>query len=232
MLLLLLQISVRDSSISLSRSRPQVRAGDGWNAAVICGEGSHAQMAAIFFYSPPLDSHSHSHSPTPSSSPPRPPLPSSSPTMKMMNAVAIKVNSTRETAFYLWWTYLSLVVVNLSSWWDQLLRRRRRRRQWQGRWWRRRVQTPPSLPETQCQSPHLQKNKNKTTRTRWLFPLCVHPGPLCFLTLWCAKYRSQTHKDCAGGMREMQLQTQTQTCRRQGRDLSDKFILRKYCSEV
>ncbi len=64
-----------------------------------------------------------------------PPLPPSlpSPSMKMINGIAHKVNSTRKIAFYLWWTYLSPVVVNLSSW-DPVRRQRRR------------VQTPPSLP--------------------------------------------------------------------------------------
>lgn len=56
-----------------------------------------------------------------------------SPSMEMINGIAHKVNSTREIAFYLWWTYLSPVVVNLSSW-DPVRRQRRR------------VQTPPSLP--------------------------------------------------------------------------------------
>lgn len=78
-----------------------------WKAALICGERCFLKWQRVF--SPP------------------------SPSMKMINGMAHKVNSTREIAFYLWGTYLSPAVVNLSSW-DPVPRQRRR------------VQTPPSLP--------------------------------------------------------------------------------------
>lgn len=129
-----------------------------------------------------------------------------SPSMEMINGIAHKVNSTRDIAFYLWWTYLSPVVVNLSSW-DPVRRQRRR------------VQTPPSLPRPGA--------KVLTSKSWSLFFPHFSAPQKSLLILWKMKSKAhcqgkgETQKMCS--ILNMRLWKRCSSCRQ--RPVDDKVTV-------